>query len=166
MWVNICRNPGLTGVIRAGDAFWRAFLQHWQTDCAAKVTSSPWRKRRQSPYLTPLFLLGYFPDCTLNVQRSIHMSVTSEYGENTMQLDPMVAQGRVVAAGRMLAGVDQDKLAAEAGLSPSTISKIELGRRSVREDTLTRVLDALSRFGVDVTRNSRTGHHAVGTSFF
>jgi ribosome-binding protein aMBF1 (putative translation factor) len=113
-----------------------------------------------------LFLLVYFPDCTLNVQRSIHMSVISEHGENTMQLDPMVARGRVVAAGRMLAGVDQDKLAAEAGLSPSTISKIELGRRSVREDTLTRVLDALSRFGVDVTRNSRTGHHAVGTSFF
>ncbi len=44
-----------------------------------------------------------------------------------MQLHPLVARGRVVAAGRMLAGLDQEQLAAEAGLSPSTVSKIELG---------------------------------------
>ena len=45
-----------------------------------------------------------------------------------MQLDPLIARGRSVAAGRMLAGVDQEHLAVEAGVSASTISKIELGR--------------------------------------
>ena len=38
-----------------------------------------------------------------------------------MQLNPRVARGRVMAAGRMLAGLDQEQLAAEAGLAPSTV---------------------------------------------
>ncbi len=82
-----------------------------------------------------------------------------------MQLDPIVAQGRVMAAGRMLAGLDQEQLAVEAGLSPSTVSKIELGKRNVRPVTLRAVMQALDRLGVDVTQNGRTGHHAVGTSY-
>ena len=82
-----------------------------------------------------------------------------------MQLDPIVAQGRVMAAGRMLAGLDQEQLAVEAGLSPSTVSKIELGKRNVRPITLRAVMQALDRLGVDVTQNGRTGHHAVGTSY-
>ena len=82
-----------------------------------------------------------------------------------MQLDPIIARGRVIAAGRMLTGLDQEQLAAEAGLSPSSISKIELGRRDVRPDTLRAVVQALDRLGVDVTQNGRTGHHAVGTSY-
>ena len=52
-----------------------------------------------------------------------------------MQLSTLVARGRVVAAARMLAGLDQHQLAAAAGLSPSTISKIEQGRKNVRQDT-------------------------------
>ncbi len=82
-----------------------------------------------------------------------------------MQLDPIVAQGRVMAAGRMLAGLDQEQLAVAAGLSPSTVSKIELGKRNVRPVTLRAVMQALDRLGVDVTQNGRTGHHAVGTSY-
>ncbi len=82
-----------------------------------------------------------------------------------MQLDPIIARGRVIAAGRMLTGLDQEQLAAEAGLSPSTVSKIELGKRNVRSDTLRAVVQALDRLGVDVTQNGRTGHHAVGTSY-
>ncbi len=82
-----------------------------------------------------------------------------------MQLNPLVARGRVIAAGRMLAGLDQERLAAEAGLSPSTVSKIEQGRRGVRMATLRAVQDALERLGVDVAQNGRTGHHAVGTSY-
>ena len=82
-----------------------------------------------------------------------------------MQLDPIVARGRVIAAGRMLTGLDQEQLAAEAGLSSSTVSKIELGKRNVRPDTLRSVVQALDRLGVDVTQNGRTGHHAAGTSF-
>ncbi len=82
-----------------------------------------------------------------------------------MQLDPLIAQGRVVAAGRMLAGVDQEQLAVEAGLSASTVSKIELGRRNVRAETLNAVIQALDRLGIDVTRNGQTGHHAAATSY-
>ena len=82
-----------------------------------------------------------------------------------MQLNPLVARGRVVAAARMLAGLDQFQLAAAAGLSPSTISKIEQGRKNVRQDTLRAVNRALEALGVDLTQNGRTGHHAVGTSF-
>lgn len=82
-----------------------------------------------------------------------------------MQLSPFVARGRVVAAARMLAGLDQIQLAAAAGLSPSTISKIEQGRRNVRQETLRAVSQALEGLGVDLTQNTRTGHHAVGTSY-
>ena len=82
-----------------------------------------------------------------------------------MQLDPIIARGRVIAAGRMLTGLDQEQLAAEAGLSSSTVSKIELGKRNVRSDTLRAVVQALDRLGVDVTQNERTGHHAAGTSY-
>ena len=82
-----------------------------------------------------------------------------------MQLDPIIARGRVIAAGRMLTGLDQEQLAAEAGLSPSTVSKIELGKRNVRSETLRAVVQVLDRLGVDVTQNGRTGHHAVGTSY-
>ena len=82
-----------------------------------------------------------------------------------MQLNPLVARGRVIAAARMLAGLDQEQLATEAGLAPSTVSKIEKGRRDVRAATLRAVQDALERLGVDLTQNQRTGHHAVGTSY-
>ena len=82
-----------------------------------------------------------------------------------MQLDPIIARGRMIAAGRMLTGLDQEKLAVEARLSPSTVSRIELGKRNVRPDTLRAVVQALDRLGVDVTQNVRTGHHAVGTSY-
>ena len=82
-----------------------------------------------------------------------------------MQLNPLVARGRVIAAARMLAGLDQLQLAAAAGLSPSTISKIEQGRKNVRQDTLWAVAQALEALGVDLSQNSRTGHHAVGTSY-
>ena len=82
-----------------------------------------------------------------------------------MQMSPLVARGRVIAAARMLAGLDQHELAAAAGLSPSTISKIEGGRKNVRQGTLRAVREVLDRLGVDVTQNNRTGHHAVGTSY-
>jgi transcriptional regulator with XRE-family HTH domain len=49
-----------------------------------------------------------------------------------MRMSPLVARGRVIAAARMLAGLDQHQLAAAAGLSASTISKIEQGRKNVR----------------------------------
>ncbi len=82
-----------------------------------------------------------------------------------MQFNPLIARGRVIAAARMLAGLDQLQLAAAGGLSPSTVSKIEQGRMNVREDTLRAVSQALNQFGIDLTQNDRTGHHSVGTSY-
>lgn len=82
-----------------------------------------------------------------------------------MQLNPLVARGRVIAAARMLAGLDQEQLATEAGLAPSTVSKIEKGRHNVREATLRAVQHAVERQGIDLAQNDRTGHHAVGTSY-
>ncbi|GGC72780.1 hypothetical protein GCM10011504_57820 [Siccirubricoccus deserti] len=82
-----------------------------------------------------------------------------------MQISPIVARGRVIAAGRMLAGLDQEQLATEAGLSPSTVSKVEQGRKNVRETTWRAVKQALERLGVDLIQNNKTGHHAVGTSY-
>ena len=82
-----------------------------------------------------------------------------------MELSPLVARGRVVAAARMLAGLDQHQLAAAAGLSPSSISKIEQGRKNVRQETLRAVNRALEGLGVDLTQNSQTGLHAAGTSY-
>lgn len=82
-----------------------------------------------------------------------------------MTIKPLVARGRVIAAGRMLAGLDQAGLAAAAGVSASTVSKVERGRANVREDTLEAIRQALGRFGVDLTQNGRTGLHAAGTSY-
>ena len=53
-----------------------------------------------------------------------------------MTLNPLVARGRVIAAGRMLAGLDQAGLAAAAGVSASTVSKVERGRADVRDIVL------------------------------
>lgn len=82
-----------------------------------------------------------------------------------MTLNSFVARGRVIAAGRMLAGLDQAGLAAAAGVSASTVSKVERGRADVREDTLRAIRQALGRSGVDLTQNARTGLHAAGTSY-
>ena len=82
-----------------------------------------------------------------------------------MTLNALTARGRVIAAGRMLAGLDQAGLAAAAGLSPSTVSNVERGRLNVRDETLDAIKHALHRMGVDITQNSRTGLHAAGTSY-
>ena len=82
-----------------------------------------------------------------------------------MTISPLVARGRVIAAGRMLAGLDQAGLAAAAGVSASTVSKVERGRAEVRADTLHAIKQALGRFGIDLTQNGRTGLHAAGTSY-
>lgn len=81
-----------------------------------------------------------------------------------MQLDPPVARGRMIAAGRMVASLDQEQLAAETGINSSTVSKIENGRRGDRASTLRAVRDVLEHVSVDVIQNGRVGHQAVDTS--
>ena len=82
-----------------------------------------------------------------------------------MRINPNVAQGRVVAAARMLAGLDQAQLAAVAGLSASTISNVERGRPGIRAETLRAVRQALETLGIDLAHNRGTGHHAAATSY-
>lgn len=82
-----------------------------------------------------------------------------------MTLNPFTARGRVIAAGRMLAGLDQAGLAVAAGLSPSTVSNVERGELNVRESTLDAIKQALTRMGVDLTQNGQTGLHSAGTSY-
>lgn len=82
-----------------------------------------------------------------------------------MTLNALIARGRVIAAGRMLAGLDQAGLAAAAGLSASTVSNVERGQVNVRDETLDAITRALRRMGVDLTQNSQTGLHAAGTSY-
>jgi len=81
-----------------------------------------------------------------------------------MQLDPLVARVRMIAAGRMVASLDQEQLAAGTGINPSTVSKIENGRRGDRATTLRAAQDVLEHVSVDVIQNGRIGHHAVDTS--
>ena len=69
----------------------------------------------------------------------------------------------MVQSDQRAAGLDhQMQLVVGAGLSPSTVPKIEQGRRNVSTKMLWPVTDALERLGVDVTQNGRTRSHAVG----
>lgn len=58
--------------------------------------------------------------------------------------------GRFIAAGRMLAGLDQGQLAALAGVSASTISNIEHGRSST-PSSVKAIRQALRGKGVNLT---------------
>ena len=82
-----------------------------------------------------------------------------------MRISPQLAQGRVVAAARMLAGLDQAQLAAAAGVSASTVSNVERGKPGVRAETLRAVRQALEASGIDLAHNRGTGHHSAGTSY-
>lgn len=73
-----------------------------------------------------------------------------------MEIDGATAQGRVVAAGRMLAGLDQAGLADAAKLSASTISNVEHGS-DAREDTIRAIRKALRRSGVTFTIDRQNG---------
>lgn len=82
----------------------------------------------------------------------------------TMRLSRPAAQGRLVAAARMLAGFEQSDLAFAAGVAPSTISNVERGR-DVRAATLNAIRDALRHHGVSVTFDTRNGIAWTGISF-
>ncbi len=73
-----------------------------------------------------------------------------------MELDATSVRGRLYAAGRMLAGLDQAELATEAGLAPATISNVEAGRNA-HEDTIKAVRKALRHSGVTVSIDRQNG---------
>ena len=73
-----------------------------------------------------------------------------------MEIASATVLGRMIAAGRMLAGLDQAALADAAGVSASTISNVERGS-DAREDTIKSIRKALRRTGVTVTIDKSNG---------
>jgi len=76
-----------------------------------------------------------------------------------LKMSEQQARGRHFHAGRILAGLDQQALATIAGVSPGTISNIELGKKST-DDSIKRVRRALRERGVNLT----FGNHQAGAS--
>lgn len=81
-----------------------------------------------------------------------------------LNLSNTQALGRTYAAARMMAGLDQGALAAQAGLSPGTISNVERGRDS-RPDTLKAIRIALNREGVLIAFSRNNGLATVSIAF-
>lgn len=73
-----------------------------------------------------------------------------------MEINGVAVQGRMVAAGRMLAGLDQAGLAEAAGVSPSTISNVERGS-DARDETIRAIRKALRRSGVTIAIDRQNG---------
>lgn len=61
-----------------------------------------------------------------------------------------------MAAGRMLAGLDQAGLAEAAGVSASTISNVERGS-DARDETIRAIRKALRRSGVTIAIDRQNG---------
>lgn len=73
-----------------------------------------------------------------------------------MILDETAANGRLIAAGRMFAGLDQSDLASAAGVSPATISNVERGNEA-RPDTIKAISRALKDCGVSILLDKKNG---------
>jgi len=82
-----------------------------------------------------------------------------------MELDNEQARGRMLAAGRMLVGLDQGELAEKAGVSSSTVSNIERGRIVARPDTIKAIRKVLRNRGVSFTFDPANGHISASIRF-
>ena len=67
---------------------------------------------------------------------------------DTMLLYPLEANGRMIAAARMLAGLNQEGLAHLSSVTSSTISNIESGKHEARPETMIAIQKALRMKGV------------------
>jgi transcriptional regulator with XRE-family HTH domain len=67
-----------------------------------------------------------------------------------IKMSEQQAQGRLLHAARILAGLDQQGLAVVAGVSAGTISNIEQGKKST-DDSIRAVKKALRQKGVNQT---------------
>jgi len=81
-----------------------------------------------------------------------------------MMLEQSEAYGRMIAAGRMLAGLDQAELGKLAGVAGATISNVERGN-DARDDTRKAVRKALRDLGICLTWDSKNGIMAVTVAF-
>jgi len=81
-----------------------------------------------------------------------------------LNLSNTEALGRTYGAARMMAGLDQARLAARAGVSAGTISNVERGRES-KSETLKAIRRALLKEGVMVAFSRNNGLASVTISF-
>lgn len=79
-------------------------------------------------------------------------------------LNDTAAAGRLIAAGRMLAGWDQGRLAQAARVSSSTVSNVERGSDS-RDDTIKALRRALRQQGVTLAFDKTNGLAVAALSF-
>ncbi len=79
-------------------------------------------------------------------------------------LSSVEALGRAIAAGRMLAGLDQAELATKAGLSAATVSNVERGNDALH-DTIKAIRRALRKSGVTVCFEASNGHASATIAF-
>jgi transcriptional regulator with XRE-family HTH domain len=83
------------------------------------------------------------------------MSTPLTYGE---------ALGRMIEAGRILAGLDQAALGAASGVSASTISNLERGN-DARDSTVRSVRKALRKSGVTLSIDKVNGLALAAMTF-
>lgn len=83
-----------------------------------------------------------------------------------MVLSDAEANGRLIAAARVLAGIDQATLADASGVSASTISNVERGRNDARRSTIQNIRRTLGeRYGISLSIDNVNHRIAVATYF-
>lgn len=83
-----------------------------------------------------------------------------------MVLSDAEANGRLIAAARVLAGIDQATLADASGVSASTISNVERGRNEPRRVTIQSIRRTLSeRYGISLSIDNVNHRISVATYF-
>jgi transcriptional regulator with XRE-family HTH domain len=82
-----------------------------------------------------------------------------------MLLDEAKATARMISAGRMLAGLDQEGLASAAEVSASTISNVERGKNKARPENLEAIQRALLRNGVTLINDYYNGRILLSITY-
>jgi transcriptional regulator with XRE-family HTH domain len=82
-----------------------------------------------------------------------------------MLLTDHQAQGRVLAAARMLAGLEQQELASLADVSATTVSNVERAATESRSETVRKLMAALRSRGVTINFNQGTGLISAATTY-
>ena len=80
--------------------------------------------------------------------------------KSAKSINRSIAIGRLIASGRMMAGLDQSELAALAKCSPSTVSNVERGL-DARADTIKSLRLALKKLGVATNHDSSNQYLSI-----
>src|SRR4051794_5999566 len=78
----------------------------------------------------------------------------STYERTSWAFAGMLLDGRLCTAARVLAGLSQTELAAEASLSVSVVARFEQGVSQPRTGTIRAIMDVLGAHGVEVMPES------------